>query len=624
MTKENNIEQEIIKQFHQLAKENPFKHSPNWNSFIENPDNIKNIDSIKIKIDYDLRFENWNFNKLNFEFLITKNCTISFQNCPFKSLKITSTNKVILNDLILHKCTFEGDVEINVDACSSISLMGSKFHGKKCSINSPNHPHQISLNGAEFGFVESDNKSGYKNDFELQIFSENANISSSTNPNEWTQFSANNFILKTNLKEILFQQYKFNVNKFVIEGVKGKASNVKFFSPQSGIIAEYTKEIELKNLTSIRSLCWQIKDEDIMFNGIFPELQKLSFESVGRIFIDNLKNIELSGSTYLIKGKFEDCNFKNISGEIDAEIYGENKFINCQNETTERKISIKLDDTARGKPDNPHKIIIENSIINKLHFSQSHKLYVKDGTLIDIILNQCNSLKIEDSKIEKITMENCQFNDAIILNGVTFSQSPHISNIKFSSHNVEMRNLKFNDNLSPQASGSYRALMKVCQDAGYENGVIFFHSKELETRHNYLKNNIKNLIKKFKIFSISDDFIEISLLFFHKYFSKYGASLFRPLFGIFVIFVIFYFFNFFYLVKGEGAFYLAFTLIEARDLSLKNSLGPLIFALPKGFIEEDFVTTLPSLIKILCFLQTVICSSIWFVWFFMVRRRFKI
>ena len=129
-------------------------------------------------------------------------------------------------------------------------------------------------------------------------------------------------------------------------------------------------------------------------------------------------------------------------------------------------------------------------------------------------------------------MENCQFNDAIILNGVTFSQSPHISNIKFSSHNVELRNLKFNENLSPQASGSYRALMKVCQDAGYENGVIFFHAKELETRHNYLKNNIKNLIKKFKIFSIFDDFIEAFLLFFYNYFSKYGASLFRPLFWI--------------------------------------------------------------------------------------------
>jgi hypothetical protein len=162
--------------------------------------------------------------------------------------------------------------------------------------------------------------------------------------------------------------------------------------------------------------------------------------------------------------------------------------------------------------------------------------------------------------------------------------------------------------------------MKACQDAGYENGVIFFHAKELETRHNYLKNNIIKSIKKFKIFSIFDDFIEIFLLCFHDFFSKYGISLFRPLLWIFVIF---FFLIPCYLFSHEGVFYLAFSTIEATKLSLKNSLGPLIFALPKGFIEEN-LTSLPSSTKILCFLQTVICSSIWFVWFFMVRRRFKI
>jgi hypothetical protein len=90
------------------------------------------------------------------------------------------------------------------------------------------------------------------------------------------------------------------------------------------------------------------------------------------------------------------------------------------------------------------------------------------------------------------------------------------------------------------------------------------------------------------------------------------------------IFVIFFFLIPCYLFSHEGVFYLAFSTIEATKLSLKNSLGPLIFALPKGFIEEDLLTSLPSSTKILCFLQTVICSSIWFVWFFMVRRRFKI
>ena len=112
--------------------------------------------------------------------------------------------------------------------------------------------------------------------------------------------------------------------------------------------------------------------------------------------------------------------------------------------------------------------------------------------------------------------------------------------------------------------------------------------------------------------------IESILLNFHKHFSEYGEDLFKPLKWLIQIFftMCFWFFvlNYFFDESDVNAFY----------ISLKNSLGPLIFALPKGFIEEEFLTTLPSSIKILCFLQTVICSSIWFVWFFMVRRRFKI
>ena len=59
------------------------------------------------------------------------------------------------------------------------------------------------------------------------------------------------------------------------------------------------------------------------------------------------------------------------------------------------------------------------------------------------------------------------------------------------------------------------------------------------------------------------------------------------------------------------------------DLKIRSQhLASFMYIL--GIDEEDFLKTLPSSIKILCFLQTVICSSIWFVWFFMVRRRFKI
>ncbi len=583
MTEENNIEENIRKKFYEYSKNHDIH---NWHYFIEKIDLSKLKSTlIIIDIDFSLDLENWNLEQLNFEFIIKKNYNINFQNCSFNSLNIISWDNLLLNDLVINKCNFKGDVQINIKSQATISLNHSEFHGNKCIINyyTKNSQNQkfISLTNTQFGNPEAPNK----NDFELQIFSDEAKILTSSSSNEKTKFSANNFIIKTNLQELKFDQFEFNVNKFIIEGDRKKPSNLYF---KSHSFPENVKEIELKNLNEIREFYWK---------GSYINPKKLSFENVEKIEVGTLKNVDLSGSAKLINtvrmpnGQFFDCNFKNISGEINANIFGETTFENCEN-------------------------------IKKIVADQAHKITIKSSEISEeICLKNCDLLKIENSKIEKITLENCQFNDAIILNGVTFSQSPHISNIKFSSHNVEMRNLKFNDNLSPQASGSYRALMKVCQDAGYENGVIFFHAKELETRHNYLKNNIKNLIKKFKIFSIFDDFIEAFLLFFYNYFSKYGASLFRPLFWIILFFVI----SISYCVLiNNGEFNLFFSLIDLSKLSFKNSLGPLIFALPKGFIEEDFVTTLPSSIKILCFLQTVICSSIWFVWFFMVRRRFKI
>lgn len=633
MTEKNNIEQEIIKEFHQLAKENPFKYTTNWNSFIENPENIKNINSIKIEIDYNLNLENWNFSKLNFEFIIENNQTITFQNCSFKALKIISNPDVILQDLILHKCIFAGDVEININVGSSISLLGSKFHGKKCSINSSNHPHRISFTGTEFGILESDNK----NDFELQIFGENAEILTSKDPNEWTRFFANNFILKTNLKEINLDKFLFYVKELFIEGLVEVKSDLNF---KDNITCDI---ITLKNVKEVNKFIMEANNE----------VRKILFlENVNKIEVISCKNIELSGSADYITGKFENCKFKNFTGEIKANIFGETTFANCEK-------------------------------IKEIFADEIHKITIESSTILEeISLENCNLLKIEDSEIKNINLENCQFNDAIILNDVTFLQSPHVSNIKFSSHNVEMRNLKFVDNLSPQASGSYRALMKVCQDAGYENGVIFFHAKELETRHNFLTKeieslelwNINNYLKKIflksknylpiilkiknffsknkftkfisnsteycfniliiplkaigifliefiKLFSAKENnkiVIESILLNFHKHFSEYGEDLFKPLKWLIQIFcsMCFWFFvlDYFFYESDVNKFY----------LSLKNSLGPLIFALPKEFISDNYLKNLPSSTKILCFLQTVICSSIWFVWFFMVRRRFKI
>ena len=601
MTEEKNIEQEIIDKFYDCSSKYKIYE---WLSFIGKIDSSELKSTlIIVEIDFNLDLENWELEQLNFEFLITKNSNINFQNCSFNSLNIISSNNIILNDVVIRKCNFKGDVKINIKSNSAISLDGNKFHGKKCIIDyfteNSSNPKNIYLQNTEFGYPHANNK----NDFELQIFSDNdeARISPSSNSDEKTKFSANNFILKTNLQEFQFKQFEFNINKLIIEGDEKKPCNLDF---KFGNFPEYikeqenskqpsiVKEIELKNLNEIKKFSWE--------NGE-SNPKKLSFENVKKIEVNNLKNLDLSGSIASITSenkeiennlaKFENCNFKNISGEIIGNIIKETTFENCEN-------------------------------IKKIVAGEVHKITIKSSTISqEINLKNCDLLKIEDSNIEKITLENCQFNDAIILNNVTFSQSPHISNIKFSSHNVELRNLKFNENLSPQASGSYRALMKLCQDAGYENGVIFFHAKELETRHNYLKNNIKKSVKKFKIFSIFDEFIEIILLSFYNIFSKYGASLFRPLLWIFLIFVISISCC---VLINNGEFYLFFSSIDLLKLTIRNSLGPLIFALPKGFVDDEFFSSLPSFIKVLCFFQAVICSSIWFVWFFMVRRRFKV
>jgi hypothetical protein len=128
------------------------------------------------------------------------------------------------------------------------------------------------------------------------------------------------------------------------------------------------------------------------------------------------------------------------------------------------------------------------------------------------------------------------------------------------------------------------------------------------------------LLEFIKLFSAKENnkiVIESILLNFHKHFSEYGEDLFKPLKWLIQIFLQCVFGFLFLIIFFTKAMLINF-------ISLKNSLGPLIFALPKEFILDNYLKNLPSSIKILCFLQTVICSSIWFVWFFMVRRRFKI
>ena len=126
MTEENNIKQEISDKFYDCSSKYKIYE---WLSFIGKID-LSELKStlIIVEIDFNLDLENWELEQLNFEFLITKNSNINFQNCSFKSLNIISSNDIILNDVVIRNCNFKGDVKINIKSKSANSLNGNKFH----------------------------------------------------------------------------------------------------------------------------------------------------------------------------------------------------------------------------------------------------------------------------------------------------------------------------------------------------------------------------------------------------------------------------------------------------------------------------------------------------------------
>ena len=65
-----------------------------------------------------------------------------------------------------------------------------------------------------------------------------------------------------------------------------------------------------------------------------------------------------------------------------------------------------------------------------------------------------------------------------------------------------------------------------------------------------------------------------------------------------------------------------------KKIIFKNAIGPLQLALPKDFIEEDEIKSYHDIknlfIDSLNFIHAIISYAIWFVWFFMIRERFKL
>lgn len=159
--------------------------------------------------------------------------------------------------------------------------------------------------------------------------------------------------------------------------------------------------------------------------------------------------------------------------------------------------------------------------------------------------------------------------------------------------------------------GAFRQLKTLCEDAGYEHGVILFHGFELEAYYYlYLSGCIKLSEWPEKILSIA-----------YRIISDYGRNLMLPFFWI-------------------AVFIMAGSLVNAElthdflwglsvgyvplKCSLRNSLGPMIFALPDNgkYFCDGVAENLAG--HTLHFFQIVTTSIIWFLIVFMARRRFKL
>ena len=302
----------------------------------------------------------------------------------------------------------------------------------------------------------------------------------------------------------------------------------------------------------------------------------------------------------------------------------------------------------------PFLIDIDSSEIDLLLIEANQELTIKS----QLKLTKINLLEIE-SGAKALELFNCiitksningEITDKAIFNNVTFINPPEIGDIKFKNCNVEFRDIEFIDKNSPQAIAGFRALNKACRDANYHHGEIFFHGLTLEGIG-------KNL--KYK-----SDFVEKLFSKAYKIFSNFGRSLNRPFYCLIILGLVVFGINwiginkvndlklsqqltinkfiidnkqnltnkdyFSYILSIIIKFYEEenqSNIINAK-LVFKNAIGPLRIVLPRDFIEDNeeklFKEKINFIIYFLNFFHAVISSGIWFIWFFMIRARFKL
>jgi len=634
------------------------------------------LSNLTITLGYDCTYNLTDINKSRYDFrkfdliLIVKKPihNIHFGECNFKSLTIKTEDSGRVTDLVFRRCHFSENVEFDIICNSSISLyLNNHFKGDSLIIKAKNDGTQsavpVKLDGSTFG--AKDRK------FNLEIDT-NEYSESSLN---FSNFNCSELDLKIGLKNLkFFTQNNNNIKKLKIEGlITNKVMPDVEFSGLNSI-----QYINFKNLGNIKSF-------NCIFNKIYGEI---NFENVQSITYSSFENAKIRGDIKgmrkinkedfskeidkirgdqgnISRAKHNKIYLKNscLTYEVSSdsnlkyEVFSDSNFIGCKFEKFYCKnILLGIQGYSSFKdciigdikfyqrdptPSNPEYVDlhIQSSVINMIEIlpnqsKETVKINCSDNSKIGmdkrkvlgnpvgksfsgLFIKNCKKLTITNSEIFDCELVDCEF-EVINFESVKFVKQLKIINTKSTSHNVEFRKLEFGDNISIESSGSFRALTKFCQDAGYEDGTIFFHKKELESRHNFIKKNCD-----------SDSKVERFLLLFSKLFSDYGNSLFRPLRWIFCIFLM----VLILLVLGD---FLSKICVNNNHnpvyknldmnfrLSIRNAFFPFHYALPKNFVDEDYLKYLSWLSSILSFIHAVSSTIIWAIWFFMIRRRFRI
>lgn len=263
--------------------------------------------------------------------------------------------------------------------------------------------------------------------------------------------------------------------------------------------------------------------------------------------------------------------------------------------------------------------------INNCKFEEltgEHSIEIENSEVDKAAIWNSDLLVIKNSLIKNLRIQQSNFQNAVLFSNVVIEKPISISEIGFSSNNVNFLSVKFKDVNSDTALGSFRSLKNLCEEAHYEAGVILFHGYELETYY--------NVHLKPKHF-LSDVGPEKFSSWFHKKFTNYGRNLIRPFYWLIGMFLFGFLFAlyadyppkpFYFCAILTGNFEFIFSLKNAFLFSLKNTLGPIMYALPKS-VREDLISK-NDLVNFYSFFQIIFSSIIWFLIVFMIRRRFKL